>query len=375
MRSLFNRHSSPQSLSEDEVRAVLRTVIEPDLHRDLVSLGMVRDISIDKRGNVTLTLELSTPAHPLKARLASDCRDAIRSLEGAGEVTVKFTANVAADERIAKQLGMPIRNVIAIASGKGGVGKSTMSSNLAIALAQEGARVGLMDADLYGPNIPQMMGAGELPPPRNQRMITTEAHGVKLMSMGFLVPPDQPVIWRGPMLHSALRQFLSDVDWGELDYLLIDMPPGTGDVQMSLAQSVPITGSVLVSTPQSVALSDVRKGAMAFRTLEVPLLGLIENMSYFVAPDTGTRYDIFGHGGGQRYAREIDIPFLGQVPLDPRIVTGGDTGEPIVVAQPESDAARAIRAAAREVAAQVSVLNLTRIPEGVIGAMDIPIMG
>lgn len=375
MRSLFNRHSSPQSLSEDEVRAVLRTVIEPDLHRDLVSLGMVRDISIDKRGNVTLTLELSTPAHPLKARLASDCRDAIRSLEGAGEVTVKFTANVAADERIAKQLGMPIRNVIAIASGKGGVGKSTMSSNLAIALAQEGARVGLMDADLYGPNIPQMMGAGELPPPRNQRMITTEAHGVKLMSMGFLVPPDQPVIWRGPMLHSALRQFLSDVDWGELDYLLIDMPPGTGDVQMSLAQSVPITGSVLVSTPQSVALSDVRKGAMAFRTLEVPLLGLIENMSYFVAPDTGKRYDIFGHGGGQRYAREIDIPFLGQVPLDPRIVTGGDTGEPIVVAQPESDAARAIRAAAREVAAQVSVLNLTRIPEGVIGAMDIPIMG
>ena len=375
MRSLFNRHSSPQSLSEDEVRAVLRTVIEPDLHRDLVSLGMVRDISIDKRGNVTLTLELSTPAHPLKARLASDCRDAIRSLEGAGEVTVKFTANVAADERIAKQLGMPIRNVIAIASGKGGVGKSTMSSNLAIALAQEGARVGLMDADLYGPNIPQMMGAGELPPPRNQRMITTEAHGVKLMSMGFLVPPDQPVIWRGPMLHSALRQFLSDVDWGELDYLLIDMPPGTGDVQMSLAQSVPITGSVLVSTPQSVALSDVRKGAMAFRTLEVPLLGLIENMSYFVAPDTGTRYDIFGHGGGQRYAREIDIPFLGQVPLDPRIVTGGDTGEPIVVAQPESEAARAIRAAAREVAAQVSVLNLTRIPEGVIGAMDIPIMG
>jgi ATP-binding protein involved in chromosome partitioning len=375
VRGLFGRRSSPAGdITPDDVRAALRTVIEPDLHRDLISLGMVRDIAVRGR-NVSFTVQLSAPPCALQPRLDAECRAALSAVDGVGKIDISFTTDIARDERIERQIGAPVRNVVAIASGKGGVGKSTMSTNLAIALAQEGARVGLMDADVYGPNIPQMMGAGPLPPPRNQRMITTESHGVRLMSMGFLVQPDQPVIWRGPMLHSALRQFLTDVEWGELDYLLIDLPPGTGDVQMTLAQSVPITGSVLVTTPQSVALSDVRKGAMAFRTLEVPILGLVENMSYFIAPDTGRRYDIFGHGGGERYAREIGIPFLGRVPLDPRIVEGGDAGQPIVVAQPSSEAAQSIRRIACDIAAHLSVLNRTRKPEGVIGAADIPIMG
>ncbi|MGH2542719.1 MAG: Mrp/NBP35 family ATP-binding protein [Ardenticatenaceae bacterium] len=360
-------------VSEEQVMRALSTVIEPELHRDLVSLNMIRDMKID--GDTTeFTVVLTTPACPLRSQIENECRAAVMRVPGVERVKVNFTSDVARDSRVSSTLNLPVRNTIAIASGKGGVGKSTVSTNLAIALVQEGARVGLMDADIYGPNIPQMMGATHLPPPRHQRIPTTEAYGVKLMSMGFLVRPDQPVIWRGPMLHQALRQFLSDVEWGELDYLIIDMPPGTGDVQMSLAQSTPLTGGVLVTTPQSVALSDVRKGAMTFRQLDVEILGVVENMSYFIAPDTSKRYDIFGHGGGRRYAGEIGVPFLGEIPIDPRIVVGGDTGKPIVVAEPDSPAARALREVARKLAARISVINLTRRPEGIIGLGDIPIM-
>ncbi|MDQ4075613.1 MAG: Mrp/NBP35 family ATP-binding protein [Chloroflexota bacterium] len=360
-------------VTDARVMEALGTVIEPELHRDLVSLNMIKNLEVDG-GEVAFTVVLTTPACPLRSRIETECREAVMKVPGVESVKVNFTSRVPRDSRVSSQIQSPVGNTIAVASGKGGVGKSTLSTNLAIALAREGARVGLMDADIYGPNIPQMMGASPLPPPRNQRIMTTEAYGVKLMSMGFIVKPDQPVIWRGPMLHQALRQFLTDVEWGELDYLVIDMPPGTGDVQLSLAQSTPLTGGLLVTTPQSVALSDVRKGAMTFRQLDVPILGVVENMSYFIAPDTGKRYDIFGHGGGQRYADEIGVPFLGEIPIDQRIVQGGDTGRPIVVAEPESQAAQAIREVARQLAARISVINMTRKPEGVIGLGDIPIM-
>ncbi len=374
MLGFFKKNADKSGgVTEDAVMRALRTVIEPELHQDLVSLKMIKDVAING-GEVAFTVVLTTPACPLRARIESECRAAVSTIDGVQSVKVNFTANVSRDPRVSSTINAPIRNTIAIASGKGGVGKSTVSVNVAVSLAREGARVGLMDADIYGPNIPQMMGAPNLPPPQGQRLMPSEAYGVKLMSMGFLVRPDQPVIWRGPMLHSALRQFLTDVEWGELDYLIIDMPPGTGDVQMSLAQSTPLTGGLIVTTPQSVALSDVRKGAMTFRQLEVPILGVVENMSYFLAPDTGKRYNIFGHGGGQSYAREIGVPFLGEIPIDPRITVGGDTGRPIVLAEPDSQAAKALRQIARDLAARVSVLNLTRKPEGVIGLGDIPIM-
>lgn len=361
------------SVTESQVMEALSHVIEPELHRDLVSLNMVRDVKIDD-SRIDFTVVLTTPACPLRGRIESECKQAVLAVPGVETVNVRFDANVARDNRMTGKLDVPVRNIVAVASGKGGVGKSTVAVNLAIALAQEGARVGLLDADIYGPNIPMMMGAGRLAPPVNNRIIPTEAHGVRLMSIGFLVPPDQPIVWRGPMLHNALRQFLNDVDWGELDYLIVDMPPGTGDVQLSLAQSTPLSGGVIVTTPQDVALADARKGLAAFQKLDVPVLGIIENMSYFIAPDTGKRYNIFGHGGGQRYAAQAGVPFLGEVPIDPRIAEGGDTGKPILVAQPDSQASQALREIARQIAARLSVINLSRRDESVIGLGDIPIM-
>jgi len=368
----WKKAKKSQEVSEKAVMDALRTVIEPELHRDLVTLDMVKDVQIDG-GEVAFTVVLTTPASPMRKRIEDECREAVRKT-GASKVTVKFTSQVTRDHRVSAMLNAPVGNTIAVASGKGGVGKSTVSVNLAISLAMEGARVGLLDADIYGPNIPLMMGVKHLPATVNQRIIPSEAYGVKLMSMGFLIEPDQAVMWRGPMLHQALAQFLKDVNWGELDYLIIDMPPGTGDVQISMAQSTALTGGVIVTTPQKVALSDVRKGFATFQKLEIPVLGIIENMSYFIAPDTGKRYEIFGHGGGQRYAAEMKVPFLGELPIDPRIAEGGDTGQPIVIAAPKSPAAQAMREVARQVAAAVSVLNMNRKPEGVIGLGDIPVI-
>jgi ATP-binding protein involved in chromosome partitioning len=242
------------------------------------------------------------------------------------------------------------------------VGKSTISTNLALSLALDGAKVGLLDADLYGPNIPMMMGVNERPKGRNDKIIPPERYGVKLMSMGFLVDPDQAVIWRGPMIHNALRQFLQEVNWDDLDYLVVDLPPGTGDASLSLAQSLSLTGAVIVTTPQQVALSDVVRGVQMFEQLNVPILGVVENMSYFIAPDTGNRYDIFGHGGGAAMARKVKTAFLGEVPLEPAIRIGGDEGEPIVVRDPSSAAAQAIRDIARKVAATITVQNLAQSP-------------
>jgi ATP-binding protein involved in chromosome partitioning len=248
-------------------------------------------------------------------------------------------------------ISLNAKYALAVASGKGGVGKSTIAANLALSLTLDGARVGLLDADIFGPNIPMMMGSNERPRGQNNRIIPPEAHGVKLMSMGFLVDPNQAVIWRGPMIHNALRQFLQDVDWGELDYLVVDLPPGTGDASLSLSQSMNLDGAVIVTTPQQVALSDVVRGVAMFQQLNVPILGVIENMSYFVAPDTGQRYDIFGHGGGAEMAKKVKANFLGEVPLEPQVRIGGDEGTPIVIRDPESAAAQAIRAIAQKLAA------------------------
>jgi ATP-binding protein involved in chromosome partitioning len=259
----------------------------------------------------------------------------------------------------------PIRNAIAVASGKGGVGKSTVSVNLAISLAQAGARVGLMDADIYGPNVPTMMGVERLPAPEGNKLVPAVAYGVKMVSMGLLVKPGQPLIWRGPMLNSAIRQFLGDVQWEELDYLVIDLPPGTGDAALSLAQALPLSGALIVTLPQLVSLEDARRGLEMFRTLEVPILGVVENMSYLDLPD-GQRIDLFGSGGGEKLARETGTEFLGKVPIDPQVRVGGDTGKPIVVSAPDSAAAVALRAISERVAAQISVSALS-------GKHDLPI--
>ena len=348
--------------NREAIMAVLSTVQEPELHRDLVSLNMIRDLQISS-GNVGLTVMLTTPACPLKGQIESEVRSAVMSVPGVSAVSVRFDANVRADSRISGRLNLPIRNIVAVASGKGGVGKSTVAVNLAVALHQLGARVGVLDADIYGPNIPQMLGVDAMPAPKNQKLTPASAYGMQVMSMGFMIKPDQAVIWRGPMLHSAIRQLFTDVAWEEVDYLIVDLPPGTGDAQLTLAQSVPLTGGIIVSTPQDVALSDARRGLSAFRQLQVPILGIIENMAYFVAPDTGQRYDIFGYGGAERAAQELGVPFLGRLPLDPRARVGGDEGKPVVVAYPDSEIAVAFQTIAKQLAAQVSVLSFQPDPE------------
>lgn len=344
------------TISRDAVLAALGKVQEPELHQDLVSLGMVRDLVIDGKA-VSFKVMLTTPACPLRGRIEKEAREAVEAL-GAGPVTVKLDSDVPNDGRMRGLVSAPVKNAIAVASGKGGVGKSTVAVNLAVALSQSGARVGLMDADIYGPNLPTMMGAPRMPNPRENRLIPAESYGVKIMSMGYLVKPGQPLIWRGPMLNSAIRQFLGDVEWGELDYLIIDLPPGTGDAPLSLAQSLPLSGVVIVTLPQQVSLEDASRGLEMFKQLDVPILGVIENMSYLTLPD-GSKMDVFGQGGGEAMARHYDVPFLGAIPMNPNVRIGGDNGKPIIVTDPESDAAQALRAAAEAVAARMSVLALT----------------
>jgi ATP-binding protein involved in chromosome partitioning len=360
---------SEKGVTTEHVLDALSKVIEPELHRDLVSLNMIRDVEIE-RSTVRFTIMLTTPACPLKKQIEDEARSAVLSVPGVEKVYVKLDSNVPTDQRILGRLELNTRNTIAISSGKGGVGKSTIAVNLAVSLAHTGARVGLLDADILGPNIPLMMGLEHMPPPKDKRLVPPEAFGVKVMSMAFLVPPGQPVIWRGPMLHSAIRQFFTDVHWDDLDYMIIDLPPGTGDAQLSLAQSVPLTGGIIVSTPQEVALMDARKGLATFKQLEVPVLGVVENMGAYTDPQTGTRISIFGEGGGEHLAKEYDVPFLGSVPLDPQVRVGGDIGRPVVVERPESPAARALAEIARQVAARISVLSFSQqdaIPLQVIG--------
>lgn len=325
-------------LTKESVLAALSKVQEPDLHQDLVTLNMVHDVEItgDK---VSLTVMLTTPACPFRARIEREVKEAILTIDGAKSVDLKMDSDVPNDGRMRGLVNMPIRNAIAVGSGKGGVGKSTVAVNLAVSLAQAGARVGLMDADIYGPNTPTMLGVDKLPPPNGKRLIPADAYGIKLISMGLLVKPGQPLIWRGPMLNSAIRQFLGDVDWGELDYLIVDLPPGTGDASLSLAQALPLSGAVIVTLPQLVSLEDASRGLNMFKQLEVPILGVVENMSYLDLPD-GTRMDIFGSGGGESLAQSTDTTFLGKIPIDQNIRIGGDTGKPIVVSHPESAVAK-----------------------------------
>jgi len=337
--------------------AALSKVQEPELHQDLVTLNMIRELEI-QGDRVAFTVMLTTPACPLRGRIETEARQAVMALEGVKEVVIKMDSDVPNDGRMRGLVNMPIRNAIAVGSGKGGVGKSTVAVNLAVALAQAGARVGLMDADIYGPNIPTMLGVEKLPPPQGQKLIPAQAYGIKMISMGLLVKPGQPLIWRGPMLNSAIRQFLGDVEWGELDYLIVDLPPGTGDAALSLAQALPLSGAVIVTLPQLVSLEDAGRGLNMFRTLEVPILGIVENMSYLELPD-GSRMDIFGSGGGEQLAQATQTTFLGKVPIDQNVRIGGDSGKPIIATHPDSPVAKALIEIAQKVAAQVSVAALS----------------
>ena len=346
------------SVTKDQVLSALRNVQDPDLHKDIVTLGFVKEVRIE--GSVVdFTVELTTPACPVKDQMKAQAEALVAALPGVTAARAKMTANVSTRGGFGKQQIPGIRNIVAVGAGKGGVGKSTTSVNLAVALAMKGARVGLLDGDVYGPNIPQMLGCTASPEvDAEKHIVPPEVHGVKIISMGMLVPADQPIIWRGPMLHGAVQQFMRDVAWGELDYLIVDLPPGTGDVALSMAQSVPMAGAVVVTTPQGVSVSDVTKAVGMFRQLNIPVLGVIENMSYFVCGHCQERTEIFGNGGGRRMAETMDLPFLGEVPIDTRVRAGGDEGLPIVSSSPEAPAAQAFASVASQVAAQVSIQNM-----------------
>jgi ATP-binding protein involved in chromosome partitioning len=345
------------SVSQEQVLAALRAVQDPDLHKDIVTLGFVKDVKISG-SEVDFTIELTTPACPVKDEMKAEAEGIVRRLPGVTAARATMTADVKARGGFGRQAVPGIRNIIAVGAGKGGVGKSTTAVNLAVALQRKGARVGLMDADVYGPNTPQMLGIDRGPEVSGEKhMIPPEAFGIKVISMGMLVPPDQPIIWRGPMLHGAVQQFMRDVEWGELDYLIVDLPPGTGDVSLSMAQSVPVAGAVVVTTPQGVSVSDVRKAVAMFRQLNIPILGVVENMSYFVCGHCQEKTEIFGHGGGAHMAEDLSIPLLGQIPIDTRVRAGGDEGRPIVNAAPESPAAKAFAEVAGRVAAEISKQN------------------
>jgi ATP-binding protein involved in chromosome partitioning len=354
-----------KTLSAESVLDVLKPVQDPELQKSLVELNMIRNVSVEG-GAVSFTLVLTTPACPLRQFIVEDCERAVKTLPGVQSVAVEVTAETPQQKGLPDRQGIDgVKNIIAVSSGKGGVGKSTVAVNIAVALAQAGAKVGLIDADIYGPNAPTMLGLtnaqiniekgaqGEILHPAFN-------HGVKLVSMGFLIDKDQPVIWRGPMLNGVIRQFLYQVTWGDLDYLIVDMPPGTGDAQLTMAQAVPMAGVVIVSTPQTVALQDARRGLKMFQQLGVTVLGIVENMSYFIPPDLPDRqYDIFGSQGGEKTAQELQVPLLGCVPLEIPLREGGDRGVPIVLAEPESASAKALVAIAQRVAARVSVAALS----------------
>ncbi|BAY19646.1 hypothetical protein NIES21_55110 [Anabaenopsis circularis NIES-21] len=352
-------------LDSRSVLEVLRPVQDPELRKSLVELNMIRNVNIDG-GKVSFTLVLTTPACPLREFIVEDCEKAVKKLPGVTEVKVEVTAETPQQKNVPDRNGVPgIKNILAVSSGKGGVGKSTVAVNVAVALAQTGAKVGLLDADIYGPNDPTMLGLGDAQitvrsTDKGEVLEPAFNHGVKLVSMGFLIDKDQPVIWRGPMLNGVIRQFLYQVEWGELDYLIVDMPPGTGDAQLTLTQAVPMAGAVIVTTPQTVALLDARKGLRMFQQMNVPVLGIVENMSYFIPPDMPDKqYDIFGSGGGEKTATELGVPLLGCVPLEISTRVGGDNGVPIVVAEPDSAAAKALKAIALTIAGKVSVAALT----------------
>ncbi|MDX1440690.1 MAG: Mrp/NBP35 family ATP-binding protein [Rubricoccaceae bacterium] len=355
-------------ITPENVLDALATVEEPDLKRDLVSLNMIRDIEIEAK-RISFTMILTTPACPLKDLLRSRCVTAIqRDVDPEAEVEINMTADVTKPgARNAMEGGSrDVKNFIAVASGKGGVGKSTVAANLAVALAQTGASVGLMDADIYGPSLPVMFGIDAEEKPRlneERKIIPLEKHGVKLLSMGFLVDERNAVVWRGPMVSSAVRQFLGDAEWGALDYLILDLPPGTGDIQLTIVQTIPLTGAIIVSTPQDVALADARKGIAMFQKVNVPVLGVVENMAFFTPPDLPDRkYYLFGEGGAKRLAETANVPFLGEIPIEQNLRESGDFGTPIVESEPTSASAQALTEMAEKAAQQISIRNADMAP-------------
>jgi len=346
-------------IDQQEILNTLKTVTDPDLHRDIVSLGFVKNIAI-QNGNVRFDLELTTPACPVKDQLKQECESKIKNLPGVSSVEINMTSHVRGRADFGQSTVLPkVRNIVAIASGKGGVGKSTVTANLALALAKTGARVGLLDCDVYGPSMPIMFGlVGKQPDVTQEQILPLQAHGISLMSIGFLSTEKTPVIWRGPMVHQILQQFLTRVEWGELDYLMLDLPPGTGDAQLTLTQTAAISGAVIVTTPQEVSLIDARKGLQMFEKVNVPVLGLIENMSYFSCPDCGKVTQIFKRGGAEKMSQELGVPLLGEIPIDPEIVETGDEGKPIVIAKPDSQSAKIYQIIAGAVAAQLSIAHM-----------------
>jgi ATP-binding protein involved in chromosome partitioning len=359
---------------EADVLAALARVLEPVLERDLVALGMIQGLRI-RGGDVVFEVKLGTPAHPRRQEIADASRAAVAALPGVKNVDVRLTSEV---PRSGGSSIIPgVRAVIAVGSGKGGVGKSTVAANLAASLHLEGARVGLLDADIYGPSIPTMMGTAERPQVNEQQKIgSILCHGVKVMSIALLMPdPSAPVMWRGPMLGRGVQQMLGDVDWGELDYLIVDLPPGTGDVQLTLAQVIPLTGAVIVMTAQDVAVNIATKALLFFEKLNVTVLGVVENMSTFACPHCGEVTPIFGKGGGEKRAAAMGAPFLGAVPLDPAIVEHGDQGSPTVVAAPDSAQARALREISRAVAARVMIVQFADQQRGDEGGGMITVTG
>ncbi|MCA9513102.1 MAG: Mrp/NBP35 family ATP-binding protein [Myxococcota bacterium] len=355
------------SVTESQVLDALRPIVDPDFQRSIVDLGFVKDVRIEAGAGgarVAFAIELTTPACPVKAEFERAAKERVEALPGVAEAAVTMTAQTrrAAPASPTAEALPGVRNTIAVASGKGGVGKSTTAINLAIALRETGATVGVLDADVYGPSLPLLTGARGRPTAVDKRIYPLEAHGLKLMSMGFFLTDDSPVIWRGPMVHGLVRQFLTDVEWGELDYLVVDCPPGTGDAALTLTQQAPLSGAVIVTTANDLSLIDARKGLAMFQKVNVPVLGIVENMSYFTPPEpelADRRYYIFGQGGGARIARELGVDFLGEVPIDPRVVETGDRGRPIVLDAPDSPAAQAFRELAGTVARKLAVLAET----------------
>jgi len=346
-------------VTEQAVLTALARIHDPDLHRDIVSLGFIKHVHI-VGGKVSFTIELTTPACPVRKQMEEAARAAVAALPGVHEVDVSMSSRVTTSHDRQSDFLPEVRNTIAVASGKGGVGKSTVAANLAVALRQAGASVGLMDADVYGPCIPKLMGASDaLQHTGNGKVVPPVQHGVKIMSMGFFLPKNEAVIWRGPMLHKMIQEFLGRVEWGELDYLVIDLPPGTGDVQLSLCQTIPLTGAVIVSTPQDMALEVASKAILMFRKLNVPILGIVENMSYYMCSHCGQRDDIFGHGGAREASARADMPFLGEIPLASAIRASSDGGRPVVLGSAADGVSRSFHEVAGQLAARISTINST----------------
>jgi ATP-binding protein involved in chromosome partitioning len=347
--------------TEAAVLDALKAVRDPDLNRDIVSLKFVKNLRIDG-DRVAFTIELTTPACPVKDQMRDQARAVVSALPGVGRVDIEMTAQVRATTSMdSGKAPVPgVKNIIAVGAGKGGVGKTTVAVNLAIALSQSGGRVAMIDGDIYGPNVPIMLGLQTQLTTDGQKIVPAEQYGIQLVSMAFLTGDDSPVIWRGPMLHGVIQQFFREVRWDRIDYLIVDLPPGTGDVALSLSQTVPVSGAVLVTTPQTVSLADTRRAVRMYQKLNVPTLGLVENMSHFVCPGCHQESDIFGKGGGELLAKELSIPFIGRIPIYEPIRVGGDTGVPITIGEPSSPAAKAFRSAAEQLAAQLSIASFKR---------------